>query len=128
MPTIFTKIINREIPAHIIYEDENHLAFLDINPVQLGHTLVIPKKQTDYIFDMNDSEYSDLMLASKKVAQILKDKLNCSRVCVTVEGYAVPHAHVHLIPTNTENDFKKENRLHNVSNAQLEEIKNIILN
>ncbi len=104
---IFEKIINREIPAKIIWESETHLAFLDINPIQDGHTLVIPKKYIDYIFDMNDEDYIDLMLASREVAKLLKSKLECKRVCVIVEGYAVPHAHVHLIPTNSDADLKR---------------------
>lgn len=120
---IFEKIINREIPAHIIWESDTHLAFLDINPIQDGHTLVIPKFKNetkehntqntlgdniiDYIFDMNDQDYTDLMLASKEVAKLLKQKLDCKRVCIIVEGYAVPHTHVHLIPTNSEDDLKR---------------------
>lgn len=111
MQDIFNKIVSREIPAHIIWEDDDHLAFLDIKPIQKGHVLVIPKKQTDYIFDMNDQDLSNLTLASKKVATLIKDKIGCNRVCVIVEGYAVPHTHIHLIPTNTEDDLKKENRL-----------------
>jgi histidine triad (HIT) family protein len=107
---IFEKIINREIPAKIIWESETHLAFLDIQPIQDGHTLVIPKKCTDYIFDLEDGEYTELMLASKEVAILLKQKLECKRVCVIVEGYAVPHTHVHLIPTDSDQDLKKENR------------------
>ena len=78
------------------------MAFLDINPIQPGHTLLIPKQQIDYIFDMNDAEYTNLWLAAKEVAKLLKEKLKCERVCVIVEGYAVPHVHVHLIPTNTD--------------------------
>lgn len=107
---IFEKIINREIPAKIIWESKTHLAFLDVNPIQDGHTLVIPKKVSDYIFDMDSDEYVDLMLASREVAKLLKQKLDCNRVCIIVEGYAVPHTHVHLIPTNSDADLKKENR------------------
>lgn len=119
MQDIFLKIINREIPAHIIWESDTHIAFLDMNPLQEGHTLVIPKKQIDYIFDMESDDYTNLMLAAKEVANILKEKLRCTRVCVTVEGYAVPHAHIHLIPTNNENDLKKEDRLREVSEDYL---------
>lgn len=122
---IFEKIISREIPAKIIWESETHLAFLDVKPIQDGHTLVIPKKCTDYIFDMNDKEYIDLMLASREVAKLLKEKLSCKRVCVIVEGYAVPHTHVHLIPTNSEEDLKKENRKRDIDendSIQLDEV------
>lgn len=122
---IFGKIISREISAKIIWENETHLAFLDIQPIQDGHTLVIPKKCTDYIFDMNDEDYIDLMLASKEVAKLLKEKLSCKRVCVIVEGYAVPHTHVHLIPTNSDADLKKENRKRDIDendSVQLDEV------
>jgi histidine triad (HIT) family protein len=128
MQDLFNKIVTREIPAHIIWENDTHLAFLDIKPIQPGHTLIIPKKQIDYIFDMSDIEYTDLMLAAKEVAIILKDKLGCNRVCVNIEGYAVPHAHVHLIPTNTDQDLKKENRIREPSEEDLISIKNKILN
>jgi len=114
MSSVFTKIINREIPANIIYEDENFISFLDIHPISLGHVLVIPKfknnSEIDYLFDMDDEEYNSLMLKSKMIAKKLKEKLNCKRLCVIVEGYAVAHVHVHLIPTNHEDDLKKENR------------------
>lgn len=122
MQDIFLKIINREIPAHIIWESDTHIAFLDMNPIQEGHTLVIPKKQIDYIFDMDSDDYINLMLAAKEVAKILKEKLKCKRVCVMVEGYAVPHAHIHLIPTNSENDLKKEDRLRQVSVDYFEKV------
>ena len=108
MPDLFLKIISREIPAHIIWENETHLAFLDINPIQSGHTLVIPKKQVDYIFDIPDQDYSTLMLATKEVATIIKDKLKCVRVAVAVEGFAVPHVHIHLVPVNFGNQLNPE--------------------
>ena len=109
--TIFEKIINREIPSYIVWEDDKHIAILDINPVQPGHTLVMPKVVTDYLFDMNDTEYSDLMLATKEVANILKEKLSCKRVCVIIEGYEIPHVHVKLIPTNSPRDLVLNNDL-----------------
>ena len=105
MSSIFTKIINREIPAHIVAEDESHLAFLDINPLVLGHSLVIPKREIDYIYDLNDEELSQLHLFAKKVAQALKKSVSCNRVGITVIGLEVPHAHVHLIPINTMDDM-----------------------
>lgn len=119
---IFNKIISREIPAHIIWETDTHLAFLDINPIQPGHALVIPKKQEDYIFEIDDKDYTDLWLAAKEVAKLLKQKLNCTRVCVIVEGYAVPHTHIHLIPTNGDQDLKKDDRARSVSDVELKRI------
>ncbi len=97
---IFCKIVKGEIPAVKIWEDEKHLAFLDVNPVNPGHTLIIPKKHNDYLFDLNDEEYNKLMLDAKKIAQLLKEKINPERIGVIVEGFAVPHVHVHLVPIN----------------------------
>lgn len=105
MATIFEKIVKREIPAHIIWEDEHHLAFLDIRPVCPGHTLVIPKKMIDPVFNLNDSEFSNLMIAAKKVAELLKKKITCERVCLAVVGFEVPHAHIHLLPCRSIHDF-----------------------
>ena len=97
MSSIFTKIINREIPAHIIAEDDNNIAFLDINPLSVGHTLVIPKTEVDYIFDLEDDTYSSLNLFAKKVAVAIK-KVTKKRIGTAVIGIEVPHAHIHLIP------------------------------
>lgn len=105
---IFNKIISREIPAHIIWESDKPLAFLDINPIQPGHTLLVPKRGIDYVFDMNDQDYTDLWLAAKEVAKILKDKLKAKRIAVAVEGFAVPHAHIHLVPVNHGNELNPE--------------------
>jgi histidine triad (HIT) family protein len=105
MPTIFTKIINGEIPCHKIAEDENFLAFLDIMPLAEGHTLVIPKKEIDYIFDIEDELLSGLILFAKKIAPALQQAVPCKRIGVSVIGLEVPHAHVHLIPLNTMNDI-----------------------
>lgn len=105
MSTIFTKIINGEIPCHKIAEDDNFLAFLDIMPLADGHTLVIPKKEIDYIFDLNDDLLSGLMLFAKKIAPALQQAVPCKRIGVSVIGLEVPHAHVHLIPLNTMNDI-----------------------
>ena len=105
MPTIFTKIINGEIPCHKIAEDENFLAFLDIMPLAEGHTLVIPKKEIDYIFDIDDDLLAGLMLFAKKIAPALQQAVPCKRIGVSVIGLEVPHAHVHLIPLNTMNDI-----------------------
>lgn len=100
MATIFTKIVRGEIPCYKIAEDEKYLAFLDINPLEKGHTLVIPKKENDYIFDLDDETYSGLYLFSKKVAKALEKAITCKRIAVAVLGLEVPHTHVHLIPMN----------------------------
>ncbi len=101
MSTIFTKIIKGDIPSYKIAEDEMFYAFLDINPFSEGHTLVIPKVEIDYLFDLNDELYQQLMLFSKKIALALNEALDCHRVGVLVQGTEVPHAHVHLIPFYT---------------------------
>jgi histidine triad (HIT) family protein len=105
MPTLFTKIINGEIPCHKIAEDERFLAFLDIMPVAEGHTLVIPKVEVDYIFNLDDDTYTGLMLFAKKVARALPKAVPCLRVGVTVIGLEVPHTHVHLVPMNSMQDI-----------------------
>ena len=104
MATIFTRIINGEIPCYKIAEDEKHIAFLDINPVVEGHTLVVPKRETDYIFGLDDAELADLMIFAKKVALKLEKSVDCKKIAVSVIGLEVPHAHVHLLPINRESD------------------------
>ncbi len=98
MASIFTKIVEGEIPAHKVAEDERFLAFLDINPLAKGHTLVIPKKEVDNLFDLDDETYCDLWLFAKKVAIALDRTMTCERVGVAVVGLEVPHAHIHLVP------------------------------
>lgn len=105
MSTIFSKIIAGEIPCYKIAEDDRHFAFLDINPVAPGHTLVVPKQEVSYLFDLDDEAYSALQLFAKRVAEGLKEAMPCKRVGVTVIGLEVPHAHIHLIPINTERDM-----------------------
>ena len=105
MASIFTRIIKGEIPCYKIAESENCLAFLDINPLSPGHTLVVPKKEVDYIFDVEDDLYSDLMLFAKRVASAIEKVVPCERIGVTVIGLEVPHAHVHLIPINGISDM-----------------------
>ena len=105
MASIFSKIVAGEIPCHKVWEDERHLAFLDINPCVAGHTLVIPRAEHEYLFDMPQHDYAALMSAAKTVAGLLKERLGCSRVCVSVVGYEVPHVHVHLIPTMSLGDI-----------------------
>ena len=102
---IFKKIINREIPAYIVYEDSNFLAFLDIHPLQPGHTLVIPKKEVDYFFDIEDDLLGAMMSFAKKVAHKIKSVIPCKRISLTVIGLDVPHAHIHLIPINSTEDL-----------------------
>jgi|SRR3989338_2673452 len=98
MPSLFTKIIKGEIPCHKILEDENYLAFLDIRPINPGHTLVILKKEIDYIFDVDDPLLAGMMLFAKKVAGMIKKSVPCKKVGVMVAGLEVPHAHIHLVP------------------------------
>jgi histidine triad (HIT) family protein len=105
MASIFTKIVRGEIPCNKIAEDDNFLAFLDIFPLAKGHVLVIPKKETDYIFDIQDQEYQDLWAFAKKVAKAIDQSIPCERVGVAVIGLEVPHAHIHLIPLQSVEDI-----------------------
>ena len=109
MATIFTRIVRGEIPCYKIAEDENYLAFLDINPLEKGHTLIIPKEENDYIFDLDDENYTGLHLFAKKVAKALGKAITCKRIAVAVLGLEVPHTHIHLIPMNdlSATDFTK---------------------
>lgn len=109
MSSIFSKIIAREIPAYIVYEDDNFLAFLDINPLKEGHTLVVPKKEVDYIFDLDDDLLSKMMVFAKKVAKGIEKIVECKRVGVAVVGLEVPHCHIHLIPISTVADMNFSN-------------------
>ncbi len=109
MSSIFSKIVNGEIPCHKVAENEKFLAFLDINPLAKGHTLVIPKQEIDYIFDIDDELYKELFLFAKKVAHSIRKCVNCKRVGVAVVGLEVPHTHIHLVPINSvyDIDFSK---------------------
>lgn len=109
MATIFTRIINGEIPSYKVAEDENFYAFLDINPLMKGHTLVVPKQEVDYIFDLDDDTLQKMTIFAKRVAAQIKCKIECKKVAMVVLGLEVPHAHIHLIPMNTESDvdFRK---------------------
>ena len=106
MATIFSKIIAGEIPSYLIAEDERYYAFLDINPLAEGHTLVIPKLETDYLFDLEDDLLADMMVFAKKVALAIDQTMDCKRVGVAVLGLEVPHAHIHLIPINDLHDIE----------------------
>lgn len=109
MATIFTKIINGEIPCYKIAEDDNYFAFLDINPLRAGHTLVVAKRETDYIFDLDDAYLEGMIVFSKKVAAAIRSVIPCNRIGVAILGLEVPHAHIHLVPMDTMEDinFKK---------------------
>lgn len=120
MGTIFTKIINGEIPAYKIEEDDKYLAFLDINPLTPGHVLVVPKREEDYIFDLEDEELSGLIVFAKKVAAALKLAVPCKRIGVTVIGLEVPHTHIHLIPINNIDDMNFSKPKMKFSDEQLE--------
>jgi histidine triad (HIT) family protein len=111
MPTIFTKIINGEIPSYKVAEDESFLAFLDVNPNAKGHTLCIPKKEINKLFDMDDDLYLGLMTFSKKVAIAIEKTVACKRVGMAVIGLEVPHAHVHLIPLNEMDEMRFQNKV-----------------
>ncbi|MCU0370862.1 MAG: HIT family protein [Bacteroidales bacterium] len=109
MPSIFTRIVNGEIPCYKVAEDDHFLAFLDINPLAKGHTLVIPKRETDYIFGIEEKEYADLFLFARKVALAVEKVVPCKRIGIAVLGLEVAHAHIHLVPINTvyDIDFSK---------------------
>lgn len=110
MATIFSRIVRGEIPCYKIAENDQFFAFMDINPVAKGHTLVIPKRETDYLFSLDDEELAEMMVFAKKVAQAIEKAVPCKRIGVAVIGLEVPHAHIHLIPISQEGDmdFKKE--------------------
>lgn len=120
--TIFSRIIAGEIPCYKIAEDDNFFAFLDINPVNWGHTLVVPKRETDYIFDLSDEELSSMTLFAKRVAKAIKAALPCRKVGVTVLGLEVPHAHIHLVPLKNEGDMDFS---HKISDPDPEKMKQI---
>ncbi|MFR9165914.1 MAG: HIT family protein [Dysgonomonas sp.] len=122
MATVFSRIIKGEIPSCKVYEDEKFYAFLDINPMSKGHTLLIPKTETDYIYDLDDNTISEMFVVSKKIAKAIKKVIPCKRVGIMVLGMEVPHAHIHLIPINKESDMNLSNK--RIQIAQ-EELKNI---
>ncbi|MGB0864811.1 MAG: HIT family protein [Saprospiraceae bacterium] len=126
MATIFTKIIEGEIPAHKIAEDENYLAFLDIAPLQKGHTLVIPKKEVNKIFDLDTATLTGLMVFAQPIAKAIEKTFPCDRVGVAVIGLEVPHAHVHLIPINQMKDMSFEQPKMEISHEELAQIAMVI--
>lgn len=126
MASIFSKIISGDIPCHKIAENDNFLAFLDVNPLAKGHTLVIPKEEVDYIFDLEDQLLADLHIFSKSVAKAVERAIPCKRVGVAVIGLEVPHAHVHLLPLQTVSDINFERPKMNTSQEELSETANLI--
>ena len=125
MASIFSHIISGEIPSYKIYEDKDYFAFLDINPNALGHTLCVPKKEVDQVFDLDDDNLSGLMIFSKKVARAIKKAVVCKRVGISVIGLEVPHVHIHLIPINTMDDMSFDSKIQ-LTHDQFTEIMNKI--
>ena len=126
MPSIFSKIVSKEIPCFKVYEDDNFLAFLDINPLKKGHTLVIPKEETDYIFDIKSQEYEDLWSFAKVVAKGMKKVIDCERISIVVMGLEVPHAHIHLIPLNNIQDIDFSQPKLKILDQEMQEIADFI--
>jgi histidine triad (HIT) family protein len=122
MASIFTRIINREIPGHIVAENEQFIAFLDIVPLVMGHTLVVPKKEVDYIFDLDDDTLAGLHVFAKNVALAVKKAVPCKRIGVAVIGLEVPHTHIHLVPMNSMGDINFTKPKLNPSTEQLAEV------
>lgn len=122
MATLFTKIINGEIPCYKVAEDEKYFAFLDISPLTKGHTLVIPKVESDYIFNLDEETYAGLMLFAKRVAHAVEAAIPCKRIGVAVLGLQVPHAHIHLVPLNSEKDLIFSNTKLNLEPSEMEQI------
>jgi len=126
MASIFTKIIDSEIPSYKIAENDKFLAFLDVMPLSLGHTLVVPKQEIDYLYDLPDELLGELFIFSKKVAKKLEKAIDCQRIGVSVIGLEVPHAHVHLIPINNLSDMNFSKPKLKVSSEELEKMANLI--
>lgn len=122
MSSIFSKIVNRELPAYVVCEDQNFMAFLDINPLAKGHTLVIPKKEIDYIFDIEDNVFKELFAFAKKVALALDRFSDAKRIGIAVIGLEVPHAHIHLVPINSVFDIDFSKPKLKLSQREFEEI------
>ncbi|MFN8338440.1 MAG: HIT family protein [Saprospiraceae bacterium] len=122
MATIFSKIISGEIPSFKILEDDNYLAFLDVFPLKAGHTLVIPKIETDYIFDMDDENLANMMVFAKRVAKAIKSAIPCAKVGVAVIGLEVAHAHIHLIPITKVSDISFANPKLTLTSNEMEEV------
>ncbi len=120
--TIFSKIVSGEIPSYKVAEDDRYYAFLDINPLQWGHTLVIPKQETDYIFDLDDDTLAGLQVFAKRVAKAIKAAIPCRKIGQAVLGLEVPHAHIHLVPLQTEGDMDFRSKISNPEPEKMKEI------
>ncbi|HLU86225.1 MAG TPA: HIT family protein [Taishania sp.] len=127
MASLFTRIVNRELPAHIVAENEKFLAFLDIMPLKKGHVLVIPKQEIDYIFDIENDLLSEMMVFAKEVSHKIKKVIPCKKIGVAVVGLEVPHAHIHLIPINNVDDMNFANPKLTLQKDELEEIARLIV-
>ena len=126
MSSIFSKIVSGEIPAYKVSEDEHYLAFLDISPLAKGHVLVIPKKETDYIFDITSDEYLELWKFAQKVAKGMDKVIACERIGVAVIGLEVPHTHIHLVPLNNVSDINFERPKLKFSEAEMKSVSDLI--
>lgn len=124
--TIFSRIIAGEIPCYKIAENDKFFAFLDINPVNWGHTLIVPKKEEDYIFDISDEDLAEMMVFAKKVASAMKKAIPCRKIGVTVLGLEVPHAHIHLVPLQKEGDMDFKHKIADPDPVRMEEIASAI--
>lgn len=124
--TIFSKIVAGEIPSYKVAEDDHFYAFLDINPIQWGHTLVIPKQEVDYIFDLDDKTLGAMQVFAKRVAKAMKDAITCRKVGQAVLGLEVPHAHIHLIPLTSEGDMDFHTKISNPDPEKMKEIADLI--
>lgn len=127
MPSIFSQIVAGNIPCFRILEDDDFLAFLDVNPLVIGHVLVIYKKEIDYIFDLDDDVLGRMLVFSKKVALLLKTKINCEKIGLSVIGLEVPHVHIHLVPIKVADDLNFTRAKLSLTPIQLEEIQTLIL-
>ena len=127
MSSIFTQIINGRLKCYKIYEDDLHFAFLDISPLTLGHTLVIPKKEVDYIFDLSQKQYTDLWNCANKIAKAIDKSIPCTRISISVVGLEVPHVHIHLVPINSIADLNFSNRRMKISDEKMIEIRDLIV-
>ena len=128
MSSIFTKIVRKEIPSYKVHENDRFYAFLDINPLKKGHTLVIPKNEIDYIFDLESDEYQNLWSFAKIVANGMQKVINCKRISIVVMGLEVPHAHIHLIPLDNMNDINFNQPKLNLSSEEMQQIADKIRN
>lgn len=128
MASVFTKIINGEIPCYKIAEDDNYIAFLDVFPLQKGHTLIVPKVEIDNIFDLEDNYIANMMIFAKKIAKSMEQTFECKKIGITVIGLEVPHAHIHLIPINSEPDMNFANKKMNIEPEEMQSIAQSIKN